>query len=78
MSLCATVKAEVTYRCYINDDDEAKIRELMNRDVAENNYSSLTLEDAVWELYSQGELDLYDSSREVDFSTEEIEKIEEE
>ena len=59
------VTANVMYTCHLTEDDSEKVKEF-----AEEN--DCDWETAIWELYSVGELDLYHSSTESDFSTESI------
>ena len=60
--------ATVTYVCCLNEEDTKKVCDYANK-------NGLTLREAVAELYSNGEIDLYDSSTESDFSTESIDRI---
>ena len=62
MALVVMVEATVTYACKLSAEEEKKIREY-----SEDNY--LDIEDAVRELYAEGEIDLYKNSTESDFST---------
>ena len=57
--------ATVTYVCNLNEEDTKKVCDYANE-------QGLTLKEAVAELYSNGEIDLYDNSTESDFSTESI------
>ena len=71
MALVVMVEATVSYACRLNAEEEKKIREY-----SENNY--LDIEEAVLELYNEGEIDLYKDSTESDFSTNCIEDVYEE
>ena len=66
-----TVEATVTYTCYLDEEDSARVKEIAEE-------YDLTLEEAVRWLYRSLELDLYKNSVESDFSTEEIVQVEEE
>ena len=66
-----TVDATVTYTCYLDEEDSARVEELAKE-------HDLTLEEAVRWLYRSNELNLYKNSVESDFSTEEIVQVEEE
>lgn len=68
MALIAMVEATVTYACRLSAEDEKKIREY-----SEDNY--LDIEDAIRELYGEGEIDLYKDSTESDFSTNYITEV---
>ena len=68
--LKAYVRATVWNTCYLSEDDEQKIRQY-----AEENDTSL--EEATEALYNQGEIHLYSDAEESDFSTEEVEDVEE-
>lgn len=63
------VRAEVWYTCELDDNQAREVVKYM----AENDCSA---EYAVDMLYNQGGFDLYHSSVESDFSTEEIESVE--
>lgn len=62
---------KVWYTCMVEGEDEQKILDY----VKENDVS---LEEAVMYLQGNGEIELYKHSIESDFSTEEIENVEEE
>ena len=66
-----TVTATVQYTCFLDEDQAQQVREY-----AEQN--DCTLEAAVWALYADDELDLYDNATESDFTTEKIEQVDEE
>lgn len=65
------VVAKVWYSCDIEGEEAEKVKKF-----AEDN--NMKLEDAVWECYSKGDLELYKNSNESDFNTQEIENVEEE
>lgn len=65
------VTASVLYTCRLTAKDEEKVKMF-----AEENDTTLAL--AVDELYSAGEIDLYEHSVESDFSTETIDNAYEE
>jgi hypothetical protein len=71
MALVAMVEATVTYACWLNEEDEKKVRDYIGD-------TDLSIEDAVIELYNVGEIDLYKDSTESDFSTNYIERVYEE
>ena len=60
--------ATVTYICSLNEEDTKKVCDYANE-------TGLTLKEAVAELYSDGEIDLYDCATESDFSTEAIDRV---
>lgn len=66
-----TVTATVQYTCFLNNEKACRVKAY-----AEQN--DCTLEEAVWELYADDMLDLYDNSTESDFCTERIDQVEEE
>lgn len=70
MSYCVNVTAEVQYACWLSEEDSEKVKEYAEE-------SECELETAVWELYANGEINLYDDSSESDFSTEKVDSIEE-
>ena len=59
------VTASVAYTCQLTAEEAEKVKAF-----AEEN--DVDLEVAVWELYSDGEVDLYKNSVESDFCTERI------
>lgn len=59
--------ATVTYVCNLSEEDTKKVCDYANE-------QGLTLREAVEELYSNGEIDLYDDSMKSDFSTESIDR----
>lgn len=65
------VEALVTYSCYLSDEDEQKVTKL-----AEQN--DISLKEAAEILYNNAEIDLYQDSRESDFSTQDFIRVEEE
>lgn len=69
--LAVTVEAVVTYTCFLDEEDSARVKELAEE-------YDLELEEAVRWLYNSNELNLYKDSVESDFSTEEIVQVEEE
>lgn len=62
------VTASVLYTCHLSTGDEEKVKAFAK----ENN---IDLEEAVFELYADGEIDLYKDSVESDFSTESIDSV---
>ena len=66
-----TVTATVQYICSLNNTKACKVKEY-----AEQN--DCTLEEAVWALYFDDRLELYDDYTEGDFNTESIDFVEEE
>ena len=60
--------ATVTYTCRLNEEDTNKV-------CAYADENGLTLREAVAKLYDNGDIDLYDSSTESDFSTESIDQV---
>lgn len=56
------VEATVTYACQLSEEDEQKIRDYIKD-------TDLSIADAVIELYSAGEIELYKNSTESDFCT---------
>lgn len=68
-TMAVTVEATVTYTCYLDEEETAKVEALIGE-------SDLSLEDAVNELYTMGEIDLYKNSTESDFCTNEISQVE--
>ena len=65
MALVAMVEATVTYACWLSEEDEQKVRDYIGD-------TDLSIEDAVWELYGAGKIELYNNSTESDFSTNDI------
>lgn len=65
------VTASVLYTCELTEEDEAKVKAF-----AEEN--DVTLAVATWELYADGQINLYKNSVESDFSTERVEDAYEE
>ena len=65
MKVVVNAIAEVTYACYLNEEDSLKVVEYM----LDNDAS---IEEAVEELYARGEISLYRDCTEVDFGTREI------
>lgn len=68
--MIVTVTATVQYTCYLGDAAACEVKEY-----AEQN--DCTLEEAVWALYNDGTISLYDSCTESDFATESIDQVEE-
>ena len=62
--------ATVSFLCKLSCDDEKMVREYAR----ENDVSFGT---AIWDLYSQGEINIYDNHYEVDCDTMSIENVEE-
>ena len=69
--LAVTVEAVVTYTCFLDEEDSARVKELAEE-------YDLELEEAVRWLYNSNELNLYRNSVESDFATDEIVQVEEE
>ena len=63
------VSAKVWYACTLTEKDEKAVR-----DYAEKNGTDLT--DSVKELYAKNEIEIYQDSEESDFTTWEIEDVE--
>lgn len=70
MRLVAMVEATVTYACYLSEEDSQKVINYIGD-------TDLSLEDAVYELYTMGKINLYKDSTESDFSTEAVTQVEE-
>ena len=68
--LAVTVEAVVTYTCFLDEEDSARVKEMAEE-------YDLTLEEAVRWLYNSNELNLYRNSVESDFATDEIVQVEE-
>ena len=66
-----TVTATVQYTCFLDDADACRVNEYAKQ-------NECTLEEAVWALYTDDTLNLYDNSTESDFTTESIDQVEEE
>lgn len=60
------VKATVIYTCILDDEDSQKVLDFLEKN------SDYDITEAVDILYARGEIDLYNSSTESDFSTDEI------
>lgn len=71
MALVAMVEATVTYACWLNEEDEQKVRDYIED-------TDISTADAVMELYCAGEINLYKESTESDFSTNCIISVDEE
>lgn len=69
--LRVTTVAKVWYSCDLEGQQEEDVKEYAKM-------NDVSLEDAVWELYSKGDLELYENSTESDFNTQEIECVTEE
>lgn len=65
----ACVKGTVYYNCDLNEEDTRKVI-----DFAKEN--DMCYEQAVAQLYDNGEISLYDCSTESDYATESIEDVE--
>lgn len=65
------VTAEVLYTCHLTAEDEEKVKAF-----AEEN--DVDLDEAIWELYADNEINLYKHSVESDFNTESIDAAYEE
>jgi hypothetical protein len=65
------VTARVSYTCQLTAEDEEKVKAFAEE-------KDVDLEVAVWELYSVGEIDLYEHSVESDFCTESVDNAYEE
>ena len=65
-----TVTATVQYTCFLDSDNACKVKAY-----AEEN--DCILEEAVWALYANNMLNLYDNCTESDFATESIDQVEE-
>lgn len=63
-----TVDAIVTYTCYLDEEQSQLVQECAEEE-------ECSLEEAVMMLYDNGELKLYDSSVESDFSTNEVTQV---
>lgn len=60
-----TAIAEVWYACTLTEEDEQKVREFMKSE-------GVSVADAVRELWMRNEIEIYTSSIESDFHTQEI------
>lgn len=60
-----TTIAEVWYACTLTEEDEQKVREFMKSE-------GISVADAVRELWMRNEIEIYTSSIESDFHTQEI------
>ena len=67
--LTVETTAIVTYTCYLTEEDSEKVINYADE-------NGLELTEAVAELYSNAEIDLYHESTESDFSTESIDMVE--
>ena len=68
--LAVTVEAVVTYTCFLDEEDSARVKKIAEE-------YDLELEEAVRWLYNSNELNLYRNSVESDFATDEIVQVEE-
>jgi hypothetical protein len=68
--LAVTVEAVVTYTCFLDEEDSARVKEIAEE-------YDLELEEAVRWLYRSNELNLYKNFVESDFATDEIVQVEE-
>ena len=66
-----TVTATVQYTCFLDNAKACRVKEYAKQ-------NDCTLEEAVWALYTDNVLDLYDDVTESDFSTESIDQVSEE
>ena len=64
--------ATVTQCCELDEDDTQKVRE------AKEERPDDSLEEIVWDLYVNGDINVYQNSYDVDCSTEEIQEVEDE
>ena len=62
--------ATVTYCCELSEEDAQKVRD------AQEERPEDTLEEIVWDLWVNGDIDLYQDSHDVDCSTEDIQEVE--
>lgn len=67
--LIITAEAIVTYTCTLSEEDSQKVRDYIGD-------TDLSFEDAVLELYFDGEINLYKNSFSTDFATERIVQVE--
>lgn len=76
MGMTIEAKAIVTYTCELSDEDVAKIKDFIDfrreKYMDGYEYSEYEIIEAVRELSSDCEIDLYKESTESDFMTEEI------
>lgn len=76
MGMKIEVTANVTYTVNLSDEDVIKVREYMTNHTNPSGtlISKQNVCHAIWELYNDGEISLYDDGKAVesDFSTEEI------
>lgn len=71
MKLTVETTATVTYACFLTEEDSEKVINYADE-------NELELTEAVAELYSSSEINLYYDSTESDFSTESIDMVTEE
>lgn len=76
MAYGVTVTATVQYWCELSDEDSEKVDKYISDCTAEDPMFPPTLEDAVAELYSRCEINLYRDSTESDFDTRSIDSVE--
>lgn len=62
--------ATVTYCCELSEEDAQKVRD------AQEERPEDTLEEIVWDLWVNGDIDIYQDSHDVDCSTEDIQEVE--
>ena len=62
--------ATVTYCCELSEEDTQRVRD------AQEERPEDTLEEIVWDLWVDGDLNLYQNSYDVDCSTEDIQEVE--
>lgn len=76
MGMKIEATAMVTYTCELSDEDIAKIKDFIDfrrKECMEGReYSEYEIIDAVRELHSDGDIDLYKESTESDFMTDKI------
>ena len=67
---CTTI-AKLAFSCKLSSDDEKMVREYAKT-------NRVCFEKAIWELYSQGEISIYDNHCKVDYDTTDIINVVEE
>lgn len=76
MAYGVIVTATVQYWCTLSDEDSEKVDKYISDRTAEDPMFPPTLEEAVAELYSRCEINLYHDSTESDFDTRSINSVE--
>lgn len=76
MAYGVTVTATVQYWCTLSEEDSEKVDKYISDCTAEDPMFPPTLEEAVAELYSRCEINLYADSTESDFDTRSIDSVE--